>query len=224
MKSISITSIILFLAILLLTVFIGGKEINDKIEETIHNNYQAEIEALKDKINKQTELINSIINVNNKNDSTEQPNEGDTPTDNQPSTDNSDESDNAMNNETDNLASNFEYCEENGGIVILRYIGKQTSVIIPSKINGLYVVKIAENAFADTKVKSVSIPSACREIDWFAFYGCYALSTVYIPSSVESIGYGAFDGCSKKLTIYCESNSFAQKFAQSFGFAYSEYK
>jgi len=86
------------------------------------------------------------------------------------------------------------------------------------------VKKIGENAFTDTKVKSVTLSSTCTEIDWFAFHGCFALSSVHIPSTVNAIGYGAFDSCSKSLTIYCESDSYAEKYAKSFGISYSNYR
>lgn len=219
MKSIKTTSIILFLAVLLLSVFVGGKQINSKIEESIKKNYQTEIDALKDKLNSQSTLINSIINLNKKpsNNTTQNttPNTTTTTTTTQkPSSTNTPEEDEIL----------FEYIKENGGITITRYIGKQTSVTIPNKIEQLPVLKIGENAFADTKVKSVTLPSSCEEIDWFAFYGCYALTTVYISNEVNNIGYGAFDACSKSLTIYCERNSYAQQYAQSFGIKYSVFQ
>ena len=219
MKSIKTTSIILFFSVLLLSVFVGGKQINSKIEETIKKNYQTEIDALKDKLNSQSTLINSIINLNknpsnNTIQNTTQNTTTTTTTTKKPSSTNTPEEDEIL----------FEYIKENGGITITRYIGKQTSVTIPNKIEQLPVVKIGENAFADTKVKSVTLPSSCEEIDWFAFYGCYALTTVYISNEVNNIGYGAFDACSKSLTIYCERNSYAQQYAQSFGIKYSVFQ
>lgn len=209
MKSISISSILLFLAVLILAVYTGGKEINKKIEETIKSNVESEISILKDKLNQQSELINSIINLKDKTNEdaeTTQPPESE------------DENSDTVVNE--NLPE-FEYIVENGGITITKYLGKQTSVQIPNMIGQLPVLKIGEKAFADMKVKSVSIPKDCKEIDWFAFYGCYALTTVYIPSSVKTIGYGAFDACSNRLTIYCEEDSFAYKYAISFGISQS---
>ena len=125
-------------------------------------------------------------------------------------------------NEENNLE--FEYIKENGGITITKYIGNKTTVQVPNTIEKLPVLKIGENAFSDTKIKSVTLPSSCTEIDWFAFYGCYALNTVYVSSNVKAIGYGAFDSCSKSLTIYCEKNSYAQKYAQSFGISYSYFQ
>ena len=218
MKSIKIGSLFLFIAVVLLTIFIGGKQINSTIEDTIKSNYQAEIEVLKDKINKQSELINSIININNKNEQS---------TTVKPSTTTTTKLTNSTTTTPtqDNTETiDFEYIKENGGITITKYIGKNTTVQIPNKIDQLPVYKIGKNAFADTKVKSVTIPSSCTEIDWFAFYGCYALTTVYISDNVEVIGYGAFDSCSKSLTIYCVKNSYAQKYAQSFGISYSYYQ
>ncbi len=212
MKTIKLGSLFLFLAVILLAVFIGGKQINSTIEETIKSNYQNEIEVLKDKINKQSELINSIINISNKNDQSSTSN-SDKVTTSKPSV--------STTPDNDTQLTEFEYIKENGGITITKYIGKNTMVQIPNKIEQLPVLKIGENAFADTKVKSVTLPSSCTEIDWFAFYGCYALSTVYISSSTNTIGYGAFDSCSKSLTIYCEQNSYAQKYAVSFGINYS---
>lgn len=213
MKSISISSIILFLAVMFLAIYTGGREINHKIEESIKANLECEISILKDKINKQSELINSIINVNDKENQNQNQN-----TDSQlPSTDENTDSDNVVNE----AIPEFEYIVENGGITITKYLGKQTSVQIPNMIGQLPVRKIGERAFADSKVKSVTIPKDCTEIDWFAFYGCYALTTVHIPKSVNSIGYGAFDGCSKRLTIYCDNNSFAHQYATSFGISFS---
>ena len=217
MKSIKIGSILLFLGVFVVAVFISGRQINSTIEDTIKSNYQAEIDVLKDKLNKQSELINSIINLNNKNENTQNNGSNNTVVTTPNTTSRPADTTVIPDEET----PEFEYIKENGGITITKYIGKRTSVQIPDKLEQLPVLKIGENAFADTKVKSVSLPSSCIEIDWFAFYGCYALSTVYVSSNVKTIGYGAFDSCSKSLTIYCEKSSYAEKYAQSFGITYS---
>ena len=205
MKSISIKSILLFLAVLALSAYLGEKEINSKIEETIKNNYQAELESLKIKINNQSELINSIIGLENKENS-----------DNEASIPEEEDSETVTKPE-------FEYIKENEGITITAYNGKSKSVQIPDTIDGLPVLKIGKRAFAEAAIKSVTLPSSCKTVDWFAFYGCYSLSTVYAPIGIESIEYGAFDSCSKSLTIYCERNSYAEKYAKSFGISYSYY-
>ena len=205
MKNYNFGMVLLILAIVVISTFIGGREINFRIEETIKNNYQSEIEALKTKLDKQSQLINSIIGINDKQEEVQ----------------NDSNSGSSEENTFNETKPEFEYIKENGGITIIKYNGSSTSVQIPNLIEQTPVTKIAENAFAETKIKSVIIPSSCVEIDWFAFYGCFSLSTVYIPACVDAIGYGAFDSCSKSMTIYCEDGSYAQKYAQSFGITYS---
>lgn len=217
MNSIRISSILLFLAVAGIAVFLGGKEINSQIEKTVHEHYRTEIDALKEKLNKQSELINSILNLKN-DDSTDDP---DTNGENT----NDDETDTDVDTNGSVITENmFEYKIEGGGVTVTRYTGNATTVRIPERIDGYPVLKIGENAFSETRVKSVTVPTTCTEIDWFAFYGCYALKSVHISGSVQSIGYGAFDSCPKSITIYCEQDSYTQKYAESFGLSYSIYK
>ena len=205
MKKFKILSFILCLAIFACLLYLGGNKLNTKIQETITRNFQTEIDALKQKIDKQGELINSIINIKDKEDEIK-------------------EDENTNTNASTNAKEEFSYIIENGGITITKYNGSKTSVQIPNKIDQMPVLKIGKHAFEDTKVKSVTLPSSCTEVDWFAFYGCFALTTVYISKDVTTIGYGAFDACSKSLTIYCEKNSYAEKYAQSFGISYSDFQ
>ena len=122
---------------------------------------------------------------------------------------------------TESPATNYKYTITNNGAVITKYIGTSDNVQIPTSIEGRPVIKIYEYAFSGTNVKSVTIPEGVQEIDWFAFYNCSSLQKVYIPSSITSIGYGAFDYCASALTIFCYADSYAQKYAQSFGIKYS---
>lgn len=117
----------------------------------------------------------------------------------------------------ENHKAHFEYSLTADGAVITKYIGNLQNVEIPSSINGRPVRKILEYAFSETNVKSVVLPDSVTELDWFAFYKCPFLEKVYVPTSVTSIGYGAFDYCAGSLTIYGEADSYAQRYAQSFG-------
>ena len=110
----------------------------------------------------------------------------------------------------------FSYSIENGTATILEYLGGATSVAIPSTVNGYPITAIADNAFKNSAITSVTIPSTVTEIGWFAFYGCVSLSSVTIPDSVTVIRYAAFDAC-PKLTILCSQNSYAARFVDSFG-------
>ena len=216
MKTINITSLILFLVVVLFAVFLGGKEINSAIQESIDTNVKNELQILKDKISQQSELINSILTLNNK--TNDNISNNDRPSNQNSSTTSKEEDKIILNSQN---VIEFTYIKENGGITITGYTGKQTSVVIPETIEQRPVLKIGEEAFANTKIKSITLPSSCIEIDWFAFYGCYALTTIHIGDNTNNIGYGAFDSCSKSLTIYCSPNSYAQKYAKSFGINYS---
>lgn len=119
----------------------------------------------------------------------------------------------------DNLSarSEYKYTEQNGKVTITAYTGSSIDVNIPSKINGMPVVAIGDEAFRGMQIRNVTIPSGVKEIGWFAFSGCTVLESVTLPSSVTSIGYGAFDYCPKSLKVICEKNSYAEAYAISWG-------
>lgn len=114
----------------------------------------------------------------------------------------------------------YTYREENGEIMIVRYVGAEREVTIPAGINGKPVTGIGESAFANTEVCSVIVPETVKSLGWFTFFGCSSLRSVSLPASVQSIGYASFDGCNKNLTLQVRENSYAQKFAASFALHY----
>ena len=108
---------------------------------------------------------------------------------------------------------------DNGYATVTSYLGSEETVVIPSSLGGCPVIAIGEEAFRNGSAVSVVIPSGVRRVDWFAFDGCYRLSSVTLPDSVVSIGYGAFDLCAPSLTFTCSENSYAAGYAQSYGIA-----
>ena len=113
-------------------------------------------------------------------------------------------------------SATYTYIVSDNTVTITGYSGGATKLIIPDTIDGLPVATIGREAFKNSALVEVVIPSSVKKIDWFAFYGCRDLSSVTIPSSVSKIEYGVFDGC-EHLTIHCEKNSYADKYARSYG-------
>ena len=115
----------------------------------------------------------------------------------------------------------FTYKLSDGKAIITGFTGKDEHIVIPSMVDGFEVYSISSNAFEGYRFKSVIISEGVEEIDWFAFYNCSSLGAITIPKSIKKIGHSAFSGCSKSFTIYCQSGSFAQAYAQSYGITYA---
>ncbi|OON85145.1 hypothetical protein BXO88_13855 [Oribacterium sp. C9] len=80
---------------------------------------------------------------------------------------------------------------------ITKYNGKSKNVNVPSKIGGVQVLKIGEDAFNgtgkedDEKIRTLTLPDTLTEIENNAFKN-NMLTEVKIPENVERIGSGAF--------------------------------
>ena len=91
------------------------------------------------------------------------------------------------------VAENFTYTEENGEITITGYEGEATVLEIPDSINGMPVVAIGENAFANTEgIEEVILPDSVVLIGKKAFEGCSNLNKVTFGVNLEVIDGGAF--------------------------------
>lgn len=113
----------------------------------------------------------------------------------------------------------FRYRVENGNAVITGYEGNAALLTIPDKLDGYPVVSIGERAFENANVTAVVLPDGLQDIGWFAFYNCHKLLNVTIPASTIAIGYAVFDGCGA-LTLYCPKDSYAERYARSYGLTY----
>lgn len=122
---------------------------------------------------------------------------------------------------------NREYCSVDGVL----YSSNKTELIrLPEGKTGEFsiptgVYEIDDRAFANTGIKSITIPDTVREIGESAFDGCNSLTTVKVgngiteieerlfknctsltsvtlPDSVREIEYSAFEGCEKVSVSY----------------------
>ena len=97
----------------------------------------------------------------------------------------------------------FEYqILKDGTAEITAYIGSETDISIPSKIDGYTVTSIGNNAFYECwSLKKVIIPDGVTSIGQRAFYKCSCLTSIDIPDSVSSIGSSAFYSCESLTNI-----------------------
>ena len=101
----------------------------------------------------------------------------------------------------------FDYELSDSGIVIKRYKGRKSELIIDGTYGGVPVVEIAENAFENNiHVKSVIISEGVTKIGAHAFHSCYNLEKIKLPSTVTRIGAGAFEDCRKLVGVSLPDN------------------
>jgi hypothetical protein len=89
-----------------------------------------------------------------------------------------------------------------GNLIIVKYLGRSEAVVIPAEFEGIPVVAIGAEAFSGNRtMKSVAIPDSVTIIEKDAFDGCAALADITIPAPVIRIGTNGndsedvFDGC-----------------------------
>lgn len=186
-----------------------SQQINDlkaQILELEQSNYISEIER-EEEIQRLEKLIEELKKVNSttndKNSTSSKPSS--------PNTDNSDSDDN------NKEVIEFIYTVNNNEAAVTGIRGNSKNIVIPSAIDGYKVTCIADEAFASSEAENITVPDTVTKIGWFVFKNCSNLKRVTIPSSVTSIGYSAFAQTNSDFSIACSSDSFAAKYAQSYG-------
>lgn len=116
------------------------------------------------------------------------------------------------------ITTDFLYEVTDSGILLTGWNGTAKTLEIPATLDGKPVVAIGDGAFRDSEVECVTVPNGVISIGWFAFSGCYRLSTVSLPASVTAIGYGAFEHCASAIRFLCPSGSYASQYAASYGY------
>lgn len=120
---------------------------------------------------------------------------------------------------------NFNYTIlEDGNVQIEGYFGTDTTVVVPTAIDGRTVISIADGAFTSasftkfyngsfveriglaafsgcTSLQFVDLGQALVEINDYLFYECNSLSQVVVPDTVCKVGNGSFYGCLNMSTV-----------------------
>ena len=98
----------------------------------------------------------------------------------------------------------FSYSKLDDNCVMLtRYYGSDTDVIVPSEIDGYRVTFLDETFCANKNIKSVTIPESVEAIGEDTFAACSNLESVQIGENVKGIGEYAFGYCTslKEITL-----------------------
>lgn len=86
-------------------------------------------------------------------------------------------------------------------VSVFRYLGNDTEVFIPDKIDEKKVVAIGEKAFYDRIFTSVYIPDGVSRVGVSAFEKCERLESIRFPLNLREISERAFSGCRRLKTI-----------------------
>lgn len=98
----------------------------------------------------------------------------------------------------------FEYItlQDGSAAYLVKYVGNDTKVTVPSKANGITVTTIAASCFeGNTTVESVKLNTSIVTLGEAAFKNCTALKSVTGTGSLTEIGASAFEGCTALESI-----------------------
>lgn len=85
---------------------------------------------------------------------------------------------------------------EDGTAEISKYNGNETSVTIPSELDGIKVTSVGSFSFEKNKtVTNVVIPDSVTKIGSGSFRNCDSLAQISIPDTMTSLGTSAFAFC-----------------------------
>ncbi len=128
------------------------------------------------------------------------------------------------------FAKDYDFVTEGDHVIITKYKGNETSVIIPKEINNKKVTEIGEKAFYEnstitsltmqnsvitigesafakcTGLSLVTIPDSVCVLKDECFYGCTALTYIKISGNISTIGRYVFGNCNN-LTVECSVTS-----------------
>ena len=102
---------------------------------------------------------------------------------------------------TEKPASDFAYTQNENRLTITGYNGTKQAPEVPASIDGKPVVAIGENAFFNSSITSITLPSSIKIIGKNAFHSCASLQSITIPNGVTGIESNAFRGCTNLRSV-----------------------
>ncbi len=100
-----------------------------------------------------------------------------------------------LNKKTD---GEYEYIkvDEDSAVQLVKYIGSEKEVKIPTRINSLSVISVGAGCFEGNEtIESVRFNSEITSVGDNAFKGCTALKEIKSTESITSLGVSVFEGC-----------------------------
>ena len=104
-----------------------------------------------------------------------------------------------------NPATDFDYDlnKAGDGVIIKKYTGTATEVVIPAEIEDFPVVAVGAQTFTKTNIVSVIFPDSVERIGNECFYNCKSLQKVMLPKNLNNISGKMFAYCKalKQITL-----------------------
>lgn len=82
------------------------------------------------------------------------------------------------------------------GVKITSYTGDESTVVIPEKLGGKYVISIGAGAFTDKSVDTLVMNKRLITVENGSFVGCDRLKTIYFCDNIYRMNDGALDAAS----------------------------
>ena len=97
----------------------------------------------------------------------------------------------------DEIESYFKYdILQKDAVVITKYLGDETFVFVPERLDGKTVSVVGEGAFqGNDSIEQVLLPPGIEVIEDQAFQNCPSLEYVVMGTGLKSIGQDAFSNC-----------------------------
>ncbi len=91
---------------------------------------------------------------------------------------------------------------DNNEVVIVKYMGSDVSVAIPSSIEDKEVTIVGASAFSGCKsLTELNIPDTVTKIEHHAFFECSRLNSIRLSKSLKEMGENAFGKCTSLPSI-----------------------